>query len=71
MVEIRHIQPPGQWLPEILSQGIKRSRDVTLTNQPHLVPRLIMSRRYTSHPIDARMAVTGQLYILLWPRGKV
>jgi hypothetical protein len=35
-----------------LSPGEKRVRDVMLTTQPHLVPRLRMSRSYTSsHPM--------------------
>jgi hypothetical protein len=35
---------------EGLSPGIKRGRGVTLTTHPHLVPRLSMSRSYTSSP---------------------
>jgi hypothetical protein len=38
-------QPPIQWVP-----GVKRGRGVTLTTHPHLVPRLRMSRSYTSSP---------------------
>jgi hypothetical protein len=35
----------------VLSPGVKRSRGVTLTTHPHLVPRSSMSRSYTSsHP---------------------
>jgi hypothetical protein len=44
-------QRPVQWIPEVLSAGIKRGRGVTLTTHTHLVPRLRMSRSYTSsHP---------------------
>jgi hypothetical protein len=43
-------QPPIQWVPGVLSPGIKRGRGVTLTTHPHLVPRLSMSRSYTSSP---------------------
>jgi hypothetical protein len=44
-------QPPLQWVPRVLSPGVKRSRGVMLTIHPHLVPRLRMSRSYTSsHP---------------------
>jgi hypothetical protein len=43
-------QPPIQWVPGVLSAGVKRGRGVTLTTHPHLVPRLIMSRSYTSSP---------------------
>jgi hypothetical protein len=38
-------QPPIRWVP-----GVKRGRGVTLTTHPHLVPRLRMSRSYTSSP---------------------
>jgi hypothetical protein len=32
-------QPPVQWVTGILSLGEKRSRGVTLTTHPNLVPR--------------------------------
>jgi hypothetical protein len=32
-------QPPVQWVPGVLSQGVKRGRGVMLTTHPHLVPR--------------------------------
>jgi hypothetical protein len=32
-------QPPVQWVPGVLSPGVKRGRGVTLTIHPHLVPR--------------------------------
>jgi hypothetical protein len=38
-------QPPIQLVP-----GVKRGRGVMLTTHPHLVPRLSMSRSYTSSP---------------------
>jgi hypothetical protein len=38
-------QPPVQWVP-----GVKRGRGVMLTTHPNLVPRLRMSRNYTSSP---------------------
>jgi hypothetical protein len=44
-------QPPVQWVPGFLSQGLKRSRGVTLTTHPHLVPRSWMNRSYTSSPL--------------------
>jgi hypothetical protein len=31
-------QPPAQWVPGVLSPGVKRGRGVTLTAHPHLVP---------------------------------
>jgi hypothetical protein len=45
-------QPPVQWVAGVFSPGVKRGRGVTLTTHPHLVPRLRMSRSYTSsHPM--------------------
>jgi hypothetical protein len=32
-------QLPVQWVPGVLSLGLKRSRGVMLTTHPHLVPR--------------------------------
>jgi hypothetical protein len=40
-------QPPVQWVPGVLSPGLKRSRGETLTTHPHLVPSSKMSRSYT------------------------
>jgi hypothetical protein len=37
-------QPPVQWVPVVLSLGVKRG------HSPHLVPRSRMSRSYTSSP---------------------
>jgi hypothetical protein len=45
---LRPTQPPVQWVPGVLYAGLKRGRGVTLTTHPHLVPRLWMSRSYTS-----------------------
>jgi hypothetical protein len=45
--------------------GVKRGRGVTLTTNPHLVPRSWMSRTYTYSHLVACMAVAGQLYCLL------
>jgi hypothetical protein len=47
---LRPTQPPVQWVPGDLSPGLKRGRGVMLTTHPHLVPRLRMSRTYTSFP---------------------
>jgi hypothetical protein len=49
-------QPPVQWVPGVLSPGLKRGRGVTLTTQPHLVPRSRMSRSYTPLPPSAFVA---------------
>jgi hypothetical protein len=43
-------QPPVQWVPGVLSPGVKRGRGMTLTTHPHLVPRSSMSRSYISSP---------------------
>jgi hypothetical protein len=43
-------QPPIQWVPGVLSPGVKSGRGMTLTTRPHLVPRLRMSRSYISSP---------------------
>jgi hypothetical protein len=43
-------QPPVQWVPGVLSPGIKRGWGVMLTTHPHLVPRSWMRRSYTSSP---------------------
>jgi hypothetical protein len=43
-------QPPVKWVPGVLSLGVKRGRDVTLSTHPHVVPRSRMSRNYTSSP---------------------
>jgi hypothetical protein len=31
-------QPPVQWVPGVLSPGLKRGQGVPLTTHPHLVP---------------------------------
>jgi hypothetical protein len=54
-------QTPVQWVPGVLSPGIKRGRGVTLTTHPHLVPRSRMSRSYTSSPQAPSWRVVGQL----------
>jgi hypothetical protein len=59
-------QPPIQWVQGVLSPGVKLGRGVTLTTHPHLVPRLRMSRSYTSSPPHVPpWRVAGQLYFLL------
>jgi hypothetical protein len=45
--------PPVQWVPGVLSSGLKRGRGVTLTTHPHLVPRSRMSRSYTFSPLSS------------------
>jgi hypothetical protein len=52
-------QPPVQWVPGVLSPGVKRGRGVTLTTHPHLVPRSRMSRSYTSSSPSASVACSG------------
>jgi hypothetical protein len=58
---LRPTQPRIQWVLGVLSR-CKAWRGVTLTTHPHLVPRSRMNRGYTSSPLGACMAVTGQLY---------
>jgi hypothetical protein len=72
-------QPPVQWVPGVLSPGVKRGWCVMLTTHPHLVPRSWMSRSYISSPPQAPpWCVTGLLYfftftsnILLEMVGKI
>jgi hypothetical protein len=48
--------------------GAKRGRGVTLTTHPHLVPRSLMSRSYTSSPplrLHGRIVGLFYLYLLL------
>jgi hypothetical protein len=49
-------QPPVQWVPGVLSPGLKRGRSVTLITHPYLMPRSRVSRSYTSSPPSAFMA---------------
>jgi hypothetical protein len=63
-----------QWIPEVLSPGVKRGRGLTLTTQPRVVPKW-MSRSYTSSPpAHLHRCVVGLLYLysiwfycLFWP----
>jgi hypothetical protein len=50
-------QPPVQWIPGVLSPGVKCGQGMTLTTHPHLVSRSWMSRRYTSSPPCASVGV--------------
>jgi hypothetical protein len=52
-------QPPVQWVPGVLSPGLKCSQGVTLTTHPHLVPRLRVSRSYSSSLPSAFMVCSG------------
>jgi hypothetical protein len=58
-------QPPVQWVPGVLSPGVKRGRGVMLTIYPHLVPRSRMSRSYISSPPSASVACSGTA-VLCW-----
>jgi hypothetical protein len=53
---LRPTQPPVQWVPGVLSPGVKRGRGVTLTTLPHLVPRSRMNRSYTPLPSSTFVA---------------
>jgi hypothetical protein len=52
-------QAPVQWVPRVLSPGLKRGRGVTLTTHPHLMPRSGMSRSYSFSPPSACLACSG------------
>jgi hypothetical protein len=52
-------QPPVQWVPGVLSPGLKRGRGVTLTTHTHLVPRSRMSMSYTPLTPSASVACSG------------
>jgi hypothetical protein len=54
----RPTQPHIQWVPGVLSQGIKRGRGLTLTTHPHLQPRPL--------PLGACMAVAGPVKENYW-----
>jgi hypothetical protein len=43
-------QPPVQWVPGVLSPGVKARPERDADHSPHLVSRSIMSRSYTSPP---------------------
>jgi hypothetical protein len=58
-----------QWVPGVLSPGLKRGRGVTLITHPRLVPGSWMSRNYTSSsPLRLHRWVVGLLNFLsiLW-----
>jgi hypothetical protein len=52
-------QPPVQWVPGVLSPGVKRGRGVMLTTHPHLVRRLSMSRSFSPLPPCTSMECCG------------
>jgi hypothetical protein len=59
-------QLPVQWVPGVLSPGVKLVRAVMLTTHPHLVRRLRMSRSYTSSLPQAppwRVAVSHCVFL--------
>jgi hypothetical protein len=60
-------QPPVQWLPGVLSPGLMRGRDVTLTTHPHLLPRSWMSRSYTSSLPCACKGVLWDCFCFIFP----
>jgi hypothetical protein len=50
-----------QWVPGVLSPGVKLGRAVALITHPHVVPRWRMSRSYVYHSWLLH-GVVGQLY---------
>jgi hypothetical protein len=63
-------QPPVQWVPGVLSPGLKHGRGVTLTTHRHLVPRSSMSRSDTTLPQTAFMACSGSALDLTFTTRK-
>jgi hypothetical protein len=50
---------PVQWVPGVLSPGVKARPGRDADHSPHLVPRSRMSRSYTSSPPSSSMACSG------------
>jgi hypothetical protein len=50
---------PVQWVPGVLSPGLKHGRGVSLTTHPHLVPRSRVITSYTSSPQAPSWRVVG------------
>jgi hypothetical protein len=65
-------QPPVQWVPGVLSPGVKRGRGVTLTSHPHLVLRSRMSRSYILSPLPPSdsMACSETAIVYCWTSKK-
>jgi hypothetical protein len=61
-------QPPVQWVPGVLSPGVKRGRGATLTTHPHLVPRSRMSTSYAFSPPSAFVSCSGTALAFRLPR---
>jgi hypothetical protein len=60
-------QPPVQWVPGVLSPGVKRGRGVMLTTHPHLVsplpPSASMVCSGTALPLPS-VQTTGMVNVL-------
>jgi hypothetical protein len=60
---LRLIQPPIQWVPGVLSPGVKRGRGVTLTTHPHLTAEVKYEKElYLLSPRAPPWRVAGHLY---------
>jgi hypothetical protein len=57
-------QLPVQWVPGILSPGVKSGRGMTLTTHAHLLPRSRMSRSYTFSLPSASVDCSGTAFFL-------
>jgi hypothetical protein len=57
-------QPPVQWVQGVLSPGLKCGWGLPLTTHPHIVPRSIKSRSYTSSPPIDFVACSGMALAL-------
>jgi hypothetical protein len=58
-------QSPFQWVPGVLSPGVKRGWGVTLTTHSHLVPRSRISRSSSSSPTKHLLGVLWDNFTLL------
>jgi hypothetical protein len=59
-------QPPVQWVPGVLSPGVKRGRGVKMTTHPHLMPRSRMSRSYVSPSPRTPIGALWECFTLPW-----
>jgi hypothetical protein len=63
---LRPTQPSVQWVPRVLSLGVKRGQSVMLTTHPLLVSMLRKSKSYTSSPPNCHSwRLAGPLQLLL------
>jgi hypothetical protein len=68
---LRPTQPPVQWVPGGPFPGGKARPERDADHSPHLVPRSIMSRSYTSSHPSALVACSGTALALLYVQRQV